>query len=78
MNNNHPISVENKVVLVTGATGLIGKEVSFMLLKNGAKVVFADLQVSERSRKEFSHKIREDGQHECDENRKNKPENTEQ
>jgi NAD(P)-dependent dehydrogenase (short-subunit alcohol dehydrogenase family) len=42
-NNNHPISVQDKVILVTGATGLIGKELSYMLLKNGAKVILADI-----------------------------------
>jgi NAD(P)-dependent dehydrogenase (short-subunit alcohol dehydrogenase family) len=42
-NKNHPISVEDKVILITGATGLIGKEISFMLLKNNAKVIFADI-----------------------------------
>jgi NAD(P)-dependent dehydrogenase (short-subunit alcohol dehydrogenase family) len=43
MSKNHPISVEDKVIIITGATGLIGKEIGFMLLKNDAKVVFADI-----------------------------------
>lgn len=43
MNNQQTISVNDKVVFITGATGLIGKEISFMLLQNGAKVVFADI-----------------------------------
>lgn len=41
--NNPTISVKDKVVLITGATGLIGKEVAYTLLKNGAKVIFADI-----------------------------------
>ena len=43
MSKNHPISVEDKVIIITGATGLIGKEIGFMLLKNDAKVIFADI-----------------------------------
>lgn len=43
MNNQQTISVNDKVVFITGATGLIGKEISFMLLQNRAKVVFADI-----------------------------------
>jgi len=43
MSENNPISVDNKVILVTGAAGLLGKEVSKTLLKNGAKVVLADI-----------------------------------
>ena len=37
------ISVDNKVVLLTGAFGLIGREVSRSLLGHGAKVILADI-----------------------------------
>jgi NAD(P)-dependent dehydrogenase (short-subunit alcohol dehydrogenase family) len=47
METPNPISVQDKVILVTGATGLIGKEVCFNLLKNKAKVVLADINNSE-------------------------------
>jgi NAD(P)-dependent dehydrogenase (short-subunit alcohol dehydrogenase family) len=40
---NHAISVENKVILLTGAFGLIGREVSQSLLKHGAKVILSDV-----------------------------------
>ena len=43
MNNSPTITVKDKVIFITGATGLIGKEIGFMLLKNGAKVIFADI-----------------------------------
>lgn len=43
MNDSPTISVNDKVIFITGATGLIGKEIGFMLLRNGAKVVFADI-----------------------------------
>lgn len=43
MTNQHAIDVTGKVVLITGATGLIGKEISFTLLKHGAKVILADI-----------------------------------
>lgn len=35
--------IENKVILVTGAFGLIGKEISRGFLSQGAKVILADL-----------------------------------
>lgn len=37
--------IENKVILVTGAFGIIGKEISSSFLKQGAKVVLADINV---------------------------------
>lgn len=40
---NKEISVEGKVILLTGAFGLIGKEIGNSLIEQGAKVVFADL-----------------------------------
>lgn len=36
------ISIKDKVILVTGAFGLIGKEISSHFLKNGASVILAD------------------------------------
>jgi len=38
--------VENKVIFITGAFGLIGREISSSFLKQGAKVVLADLNIS--------------------------------
>lgn len=43
---SNPISIKNKVILVTGAMGLIGKEISYSFLKQGAKVVLADLSLA--------------------------------
>ena len=39
----HPIDINNKVILITGAFGLIGKTISVAFLKQGAKVVLADI-----------------------------------
>jgi NAD(P)-dependent dehydrogenase (short-subunit alcohol dehydrogenase family) len=47
--NDNPISINGKVILVTGAMGLIGKEISYSFLKQGAKVILADLNVSNAS-----------------------------
>jgi NAD(P)-dependent dehydrogenase (short-subunit alcohol dehydrogenase family) len=41
--NNKDISVEGKVILLTGAFGLIGKEISRSFLEQGAKVILADI-----------------------------------
>ena len=46
MENNNPVSVFEKVIFITGALGQIGKEISFSFLKQGAYVVFADLNMS--------------------------------
>ena len=46
MNSTSPIDLKDKVVLVTGAYGLIGKELSYSFLTQGAKVVLADLNES--------------------------------
>ena len=45
----NPISIKDKVILVTGAMGLIGKEISYSFLKQGAKVILADLNISNAS-----------------------------
>ena len=46
MSNNHPNSVDNQVVFITGAFGLIGKQISKAFLQQGAKVVLADVNAS--------------------------------
>ncbi len=43
MNSNNPINVNGNIILLTGATGLIGTEIGVMLIKNDAKVIFADI-----------------------------------
>lgn len=42
----NPITINNKVIFVTGAFGLIGKEISKSFLSQGAKVVLADINSS--------------------------------
>ncbi len=56
MNNQHPNSVDNQVIFVTGAFGLIGKQISKAFLQQGAKVVLADVNASviPAIQKEFS------------------------
>lgn len=44
--NNNPVSIHDEVILVTGAFGLIGRQVSKVFLQNGAKVVLADINAS--------------------------------
>jgi NAD(P)-dependent dehydrogenase (short-subunit alcohol dehydrogenase family) len=39
-------SIANKVIFVTGAFGLIGKEISVSFLKQGARVVLADINAA--------------------------------
>lgn len=38
-----PLSLQEKVILVTGACGLIGKEISTHFIEQGARVVLADI-----------------------------------
>ena len=38
-----PLSLQEKVILVTGACGLIGKEISTHFIEQGAHVVLADI-----------------------------------
>lgn len=54
----HPVSVAGKVIVVTGGTGLIGKEISACFLEMGARVVIGDINPSalEATRTEFSQK----------------------
>ncbi|MBC7721590.1 MAG: SDR family oxidoreductase [Pedobacter sp.] len=56
MSNTHPNSVDNQVIFVTGAFGLIGKQISKAFLQQGAKVVLADVNASAipAIQKEFS------------------------
>jgi 2-deoxy-D-gluconate 3-dehydrogenase len=42
---DHPVSIKNKVVFITGAFGLIGKQISKAFLSQGAKVVMADVNI---------------------------------
>ncbi len=44
--NEHPSTVKDIVVLITGAFGLIGRQVSNAFLQQGAKVVLADINDS--------------------------------
>lgn len=50
------ININEKVVLVTGAFGLIGKEISSTFLKEGAKLVMADINDTQKAsiQEEFS------------------------
>lgn len=41
--SNNPVHIQDEVILVTGAFGLIGKQVSRAFLRNGANVVLADI-----------------------------------
>lgn len=56
------ISVKNKVILITGAFGLIGKEISKSYLQNSGKVIVAGHKASEVAavKKEFSEQFEED------------------
>lgn len=49
------VQVNNKVILITGAFGLIGKTISIGFLRQGAKVILADIQIaaSEEIKKEL-------------------------
>jgi len=46
MTQEHPISVEGKTIFITGAFGLIGKEISKGFLNLGARVILADVNES--------------------------------
>ncbi len=62
MSNNHPNSVDNQVIFITGAFGLIGKQISKAFLQQGAKVVLADINASAivAIQKEFSEEFSAD------------------
>jgi NAD(P)-dependent dehydrogenase (short-subunit alcohol dehydrogenase family) len=56
------ISIDNKVILLTGAFGLIGRGVSRSLLAHGAKVIMADINEGALPgvREEFAREFPED------------------
>lgn len=56
------ISVKNKVILITGAFGLIGKEISKSYLQNNGKAIIAGHKASEVAavKKEFGDQFAED------------------
>ena len=41
-NTHYSLSIEEKVILVTGAFGLIGQTVAISFLQQGAQVILAD------------------------------------
>jgi NAD(P)-dependent dehydrogenase (short-subunit alcohol dehydrogenase family) len=43
---NNPIQVANKVIFITGAVGLIGKQITKAFLQAGAKVVITDINAT--------------------------------
>jgi NAD(P)-dependent dehydrogenase (short-subunit alcohol dehydrogenase family) len=43
------LSIENKVVLITGAYGLIGQTIAMAFLEQGAKVALADIETGKQS-----------------------------
>lgn len=57
MKVNPPISLKDKVIMVTGAMGLIGKEICYSFLSQGAKVIFADISLN--TQKEFESELLE-------------------
>lgn len=59
MDNNNPISIDNKVILLTGALGQIGQSISRSFLAQGAKLIMADVNL-EASRA-FSDEMRAAG-----------------
>ena len=44
--NNNPVDIKSKVIFVTGAFGLIGKQICKAFLQQEAKVVLADVNSS--------------------------------
>lgn len=47
MVNYNPINIKDKVIYITGALGQIGQEIALSFLKQGAKVVLADVNLTE-------------------------------
>lgn len=45
MDSNNPISIDNKVILLTGALGQIGQSISRSFLSQGAKLIMADVNL---------------------------------
>ena len=44
--SEHPVSIKNKIILITGAFGLIGKQITKAFLQQGAKLVLADVNAA--------------------------------
>jgi len=61
--NNETISVKNKVVVVTGAVGLLGTEYIDVLSKEGAKVVITD--IDQAKCEELAKKMKEKYDADC-------------
>jgi len=56
MDNKNPISIDNKVILITGALGQIGQSISRSFLEQGAKLILADVNLSAAS--SFSEELK--------------------
>jgi 2-deoxy-D-gluconate 3-dehydrogenase len=59
MDNSNPVSIKDKVILLTGALGQIGQTISRSFLAQGARMVLADINLS--AREEFSLILEEMG-----------------
>ena len=46
MDNSNPVSVKEKVILITGALGQIGQSTSRSFLAQGARLILADVNLS--------------------------------
>lgn len=56
MDINNPLSIENKVILLTGALGQIGQSISRSFLAQGAKLILADVNLS--AAKSFTEELK--------------------
>lgn len=54
-NTHHSLSIEGKVILITGAYGLIGQTISMSFLEQGAFVILADIDSDKQ--KEIENKL---------------------
>jgi 2-deoxy-D-gluconate 3-dehydrogenase len=59
MDNSNPVSIKDKVILLTGALGQIGQTISRSFLAQGARMILADINLN--SREEFSLILEEMG-----------------
>lgn len=55
MNNQPIISIQDKVIFITGALGQIGTEISINFLRQGAKVIATDIDMNQKDK--FLQKI---------------------
>jgi NAD(P)-dependent dehydrogenase (short-subunit alcohol dehydrogenase family) len=46
---HYSLSIENKVILITGAYGLIGQTIAMAFLEQGALVILADIDISKQN-----------------------------